>query len=75
MGELPGTSAISGTMIPGSATSSFLGSTYSTYALGSLSSAEFSQLACDTSFIFSDVEIDREYIRCKELDTANTVSL
>lgn len=66
---------MSGATSTGSGMSSILGSMYSSYALGSLSSAEFSQLAIDTSFIFSDVEIDRDYIRGKELERASTVHL
>lgn len=74
-GELPGLSATSGTSNLGSGMSLFMGSTYSTYALGNLSSAEFCQLASATSFIFTDVEIDREFIRCKELERDSNVGI
>ena len=51
------------------------GSVYSSYALGDLSASEFSQLASSSAFIFSDLELDREFIRSKELDRARSMGL
>lgn len=72
-GEFPGSSAKSGTSNSGSGMCLDIGSTYSSYALGNLSAADFSKLASDTCFILSDAELDREFIRCRELDRARSV--
>lgn len=52
-----------------------LGITYPSYALGSLSSTEFCQLAKSTTFIFSDTELDTAFMRSREIERAISVGL
>lgn len=52
MDKLPDSSSTSGASNSGSGMMSDLVGTYSSYALGSLSSSWFSQLARDTAFVF-----------------------
>ena len=75
LGKSPDSSTMSGTSESGSGTHFDLGSTYSSYALGNLSASEFSHLASDTTFIFTDIELDREFIRSKEFDRARSLGL
>lgn len=52
-----------------------LGSTYSSYVLGSLSFSEFYRLLRDTAFVFSDVETDLAYIKSGEFDRTRFIGL
>lgn len=75
LGECPDSSTDYGASVSGSGTFSCLDSTFSSYALGNLSSSEFSQLVRNTAFIFSDIEEDHEYICCKELDRTRSLGI
>lgn len=72
-GEFLDSSTTSGVTNSGSGLQSDLSSLYSSYALGSLTSSQFSQLASDTTFI--DVDLDLEYIKGRELDRARSVGI
>lgn len=74
-GEFPGSNSVSGVSEPGSGTHFDLGSIYSSYVLGDLSASDFRHLASSSAFIFSDFELDREFIRNKEFYRARSMGL
>lgn len=75
LGEILDSSAMSGATNSSLRMISDLGSTYSAFVLNSLPSAEFCQLARNTSFVFSNIELDTEYIRSRKIESARSVGL
>lgn len=61
LGKLHDSSALSDATNSVLGTIFVLGSIYSSYALSSLSSSKFCHLARDTTFVFSEVELDSDY--------------